>query len=114
MSEENNKKYVLNENNRNEIRYRFAKLDLKHYRDTAMPQLTKEGPTYTNSVNFRENIEIDLPKKINMLSELHPFILNGALERISLKEIDMSKMSIENFVNELCFNSKLSYIEFIP
>ncbi|MHA2036658.1 MAG: anaerobic ribonucleoside-triphosphate reductase [Promethearchaeota archaeon] len=112
LSKRHKKNFVLSENISKKSPYRFAKLDLKHFPKKAIPQFKGKMHFYTNSAHFREKAEIDVIKQVKNQEIYHQFIINGAIEYISLSELEISNLSLEDFVKKAFLPSNLERIQF--
>ena len=112
MSEKDNKNYVLKENPSNKAQYRFAKLDLEHFPETAIPQSNTTGVFYANSTHFKENIDIELFERITKQGLFHSIIQNDVSEGISLSSIQNKSQELKAFVNNICLKSDIAGIRF--
>ncbi len=112
LSEQDKKKYVLEESCLEKPKYRFAKLDLKHFPKNAIPQQNKFGHYYTNSSHFREGIDINLLERVDKQGNFQKIIQNGVLEKITLNELKKDSQEISKIIKSICFNSKISNFRF--
>ncbi|TFG08249.1 MAG: anaerobic ribonucleoside-triphosphate reductase [Promethearchaeota archaeon] len=104
--------YILQENFSTKVLYRFARLDLKHFRDIAIPQASPVVNYYTNSAHFNRNIEIDLAEKLNKQGQFHEIIRNGRnIECIPSKIIENDEWVLEKFL-KLVDTSNIACIKF--
>jgi len=113
MAERDDKNYVLKESSSEKARFRFAKLDLEHFPETAIPQKTEKGTFYANSTHFRDGIDIDMFDRITKQGKFHSIIQHGVLESITLNGIKSGFQELKEFVNNICFKSDIAGIRFI-
>jgi len=113
FSEKYEKRYLLSENISRKAIIRFTNLDLKHFPKITLPQFKKQNYVYTNSAHFRKNAKIDIVDKIKMQENFHLLIQNEAIEFISLKELNIANIELEDFVKEIYSRSKIACLKFI-
>lgn len=113
MAERDYRNYILKESSSEKARFRFAKLDLKHFPETAIPQTSGRGVFYANSTHFRDDIDIDMLERITKQGKFHSIIQHGVLESISLNEIEDGFQGLKNLLNNICFKSDIAGIRFI-
>ena len=104
---------LLSENITKKAVYRFARLDLKHFPKIAIPQSRGEDPSYTNSFHFRKDAEIDPIEIIKKQEKLQFFIQYGAIEYISLNDLQRSNLDLADFINKIFIRSNLERLKFI-
>ena len=114
MAERDNKNYVLKESSSDKARFRFAKLDLEHFPETAIPQSTGNGVFYTNSTHFRDGIDIDLLERIIKQGKFHSVIQHGVMESIKITLLKNRTQDLKTLVDNICQKSDIAGISFIP
>ncbi|MHA1291987.1 MAG: anaerobic ribonucleoside-triphosphate reductase [Promethearchaeota archaeon] len=112
-AEKEGKNYALIENNSKKAQYRFAKLDLRHFPDKAIPNLKERNYYYTNSTHFRDNIQMELIEKTFKQAKFHPIIQNGVIEYISLDTFKEEKKKLKEIIMKICNKSELASLKFI-
>jgi ribonucleoside-triphosphate reductase len=103
-------KFILSENKSNLAVERFQKLDVKEY-PKEMKFVSKEQK-YSNSVHFRENIDINILEKMDALGIFHKQIHEGAIAYFSLNEIQKNDFIIKDFIMKAIKESTLSSFKF--
>ncbi|MHA1986651.1 MAG: anaerobic ribonucleoside-triphosphate reductase [Promethearchaeota archaeon] len=104
--------HLLSENVSKKTAFRFAKLDLKHFPKTAIPQTDGSSHFYTNSAHFREGAEINAIEKFEKQEEYQEFIQNGEIEYMSLNELKQCDLNYEDFIKRIFLPSKLRGLQF--
>jgi len=114
LSEKDKKPYFLSENTSNKGLNRFIQLDLRHFKEQIEElNLDMKNPTYSNSVHFRNDININLDKRIKEQGQFHQLIQMGAIEYISVQELQENNINLYDFIESICENSDLAQIKFI-
>ena len=113
MTQENNKKFVLQENFSNKVLYRFATLDLKHFPKLAIPQSNNNGKFfYTNSVHFNKEVDLTLLDQITKQGVFHKISQNGRhTMQISLKQL--LNQNLPELIKIVCEDSDIACLQFI-
>ncbi|MFX1500507.1 MAG: anaerobic ribonucleoside-triphosphate reductase [Promethearchaeota archaeon] len=112
LTEAVGKNFIISENNSLKAIKRFTRLDRKHF-PNLLKYLTEDiNYQYSNSVHFRNEIEIELFKRIEIQGNFHHFIKNGAIENISLYDLEENALSIHEFINIISKKSRISSINF--
>ena len=113
LTQENNKKFVLQENFSNKVLYRFATLDLKHFPKLAIPQSTNNGKLfYTNSDHFNKEADLTLLDQINKQGVFHKISQNGRhTMQISLKQL--LNQNLPELIKIVCEDSDIACLQFI-
>jgi len=109
LSNRDNKKYILSENLSENAIHRFTKLDLKHFPLKVKLFTNNKNRIYTNSVHYRNDIEVNLLNMLKNQGEFHRYIQYGAVEYVNLKKIDLTPRDL---IESLCKDSNLSCIKF--
>ena len=112
LTEENNKNFILSENISKKAIKRFTKLDFKHFPKEVKLLHNNNNYEYTNSIHFRNDIEIDLLKRVEIQGNFHHFIQNGAVEYIPLNELKENNFTLKEFINIICEKSRISSVKF--
>ncbi len=97
---------------------RFAKADLKLYREQAR-QVVKgdenlDTPYYTNSIHFRADAPISFIDRVRYQSKLHPLIESGAIIHDFVGEKKPSSEAIYNFVKKVFYETQAAQITISP
>lgn len=113
LTQENNKKFVLQENFSNKVLYRFATLDLKHFPKLAIPQSNNNGKFfYTNSVHFNKEVDLTLLDQITKQGVFHKISQNGRhTMQISLKQL--LNQNLPELIKIVCEDSDIACLQFI-
>jgi len=106
------KRYCLTEDASNKVVYRFARLDLKHFKNLAIPKLISEKYYYTNSTHFAENIKLNTKEELIKQSEFHRIIQNGTLKEISLSKYEEEFDNLKDLLRFVCNNTELRAFRF--
>ena len=114
LSEKHKTNFIISENVSKKAIKRFTKLDLKHFTKEVKLLYNDQNYEYTNSIHFRNNLEIDLFKRIEIQGDFHRFIQNGAIEYISLNDLKENNLSIQEFINIISKKSRISSVNFYP
>ncbi|NVM36369.1 MAG: hypothetical protein HWN81_12295 [Candidatus Lokiarchaeota archaeon] len=114
LTENHDKNFIISENLSRKAIKRFTKLDLKHFPKEVKLLFNNQNYKYTNSIHFRNNVELDLFKRIEIQGDFHQFIQNGAIEYISLNDLKENNLSIQEFINIISKKSKISSVNFYP
>ncbi|MFX1374364.1 MAG: anaerobic ribonucleoside-triphosphate reductase [Promethearchaeota archaeon] len=110
LSEKNNKSFILSENTSEIAINRFQKLDSKDFpKDLTSVSIKKK---YTNSVHYRDDIDIGVHNKIKNQGNFHKKIHAGAISSFSLNQIKESGMEIKDFILKVINESSLSSLKF--
>ncbi|MHA1148886.1 MAG: anaerobic ribonucleoside-triphosphate reductase [Promethearchaeota archaeon] len=112
LSKQNNKKYVIHENISNKARFKFARLDVKHFSSKAIPLRKNNKIFYTNSHHFRYNIEMNPIEKALKQGQFHPLIQRGIMELINKKEITKISLSISEVIQQIISNKSIGCFKF--
>ena len=113
FSENNNLLILLSETITKKAINRFARLDMNHFPKIALHQSNGEDPYYTNSFHFRKDVEVDPIERIKKQEKLQRFIQNGAIEYVSLDDLQRNNHDLVDFINEIFIPSKLERLKFI-
>ncbi len=111
LSEKHNKKFITSENLSERAINRFTRLDSKNFPKEV--RLVSNDDKYTNSVHFREDVEVNLLDRVKTQESFHKFIHEGAITYISFKDLQRSKLNIEEFMRKIFEESKISNLKFI-
>ncbi len=114
LSEKFDKNFIVSENGSKKAIKRFTKLDLKHFPKEVKSLNNIQNYEYTNSIHFRNNLEIDLFKRVEIQGDFHQFIQDGAIEYISLDDLKENNLSIQEFINIISKKSRISSVNFYP
>ncbi|MFX0020849.1 MAG: anaerobic ribonucleoside-triphosphate reductase [Candidatus Hermodarchaeota archaeon] len=110
LSESHNLHFILSENLSVRALKRFSLLDSKNF-PKEVKMVTDNN--YTNSVHFREDIDIDLLERVKVQEAFHEYIHEGAITYISLKELKNSEVTIKDFLTKISKDSLISNLKFI-
>ncbi|MFX1363912.1 MAG: anaerobic ribonucleoside-triphosphate reductase [Promethearchaeota archaeon] len=112
LTEAVGKNYAISENSSLKAINRFTRLDRKHF-SSLLKYLTEDLTyQYSNSIHFRKDIEVELFKRVEVQGNFHRFIKNGAIENISLYDLELNALSIHEFINIISKKSRISSINF--
>ncbi len=113
LTENYGKNFIISENISKKALKRFTKLDLKHF-PKELKQLYNNDLIYeyTNSIHFRNDKKIDLFKRVEIQGDFHRFIKNGAIEYISLYDLEEYDLNLQKFINIISKKSRISSINF--
>lgn len=114
LSQKYNKKFILHETNSKRARFRFAKLDLKHFPNKAKPNVEADIAFYSQSAHFRDFIQYDPVELIEKQAQLQELIKSNACERISMASLKQSSMTTKQFIHDVCNRSNIGVIKFDP
>ncbi len=112
LSVTHGKNFLLSENVSEKAIKRFSKLDLRLIPEGLRKISTNLNREYTNSIHFRNDVEVELFKRIEIQGEFHQYIKNGAIEYISLHDLENNNLSIQEFLNIISKKSPISSINF--
>jgi len=113
LSEKDKKPYFISENTSNKGLNRFIQSDLRHFKEQIEElNLDMKNPKYSNSVHFRNDININLDKRIKEQGQFHQLIQMGAIEYISVQELQENNINLYDFIKSICENSDLAQIKF--
>jgi ribonucleoside-triphosphate reductase len=110
LSDTQNKTFIVSENPSERAIKRFTVLDLKKFPSEVNFVCKKRN--YTNSIHFREDIDIDLIDKVKIQEDFHKYIHHGAISYISLKYLKRNKLNIKDFISKIVKESKISNLKF--
>ncbi len=118
LSKKYNMHFVLEQTPAESTAYRFAKLDMEHYRKETESVVKGNQNTgeiyYTNSTYFNVGKPMNPIDRIKDEGIFHPLIEAGALTHVWLGESKPSKEGIANFVIKTFKNTQNSQIAFSP
>jgi len=110
--------FVLEQTPAESTAYRFAKLDMEHYRSHAEKvikgNMGSREMYYTNSTYFNVSHPMNPIDKVKQEGLFHPLIDAGALTHVWLGESKPSPASIANFVKKTFRETQNSQIAFSP
>ncbi len=117
-----NRKYSLIESTSNELMFRFARLDYKHFPMKINPKIEKryknsEKLYYNNSAHFNKNTNLNLKERIAKQGRYQYLIQNGVIEQISLSKNKSEFQDAQAFKKFLKYTSEKTQIgclKFIP
>lgn len=110
LSDKHKKNFILSESLSGKASNRFSQLDSKYFPKEV--SIASNNKSYTNSIHFREDVDIDLLKRVKMQQGFHKFIHEGAFTNISLKDLKRSKINIKDFLLDILKDSKISNLKF--
>ncbi|MFC1524160.1 anaerobic ribonucleoside-triphosphate reductase [Thermodesulfobacteriota bacterium] len=118
MIEETGMKFVLEQTPAESTAYRFAKLDLSHYREKALPyvlgNLEKEEVYYTNSTLFNVGHVMDPIDRVEQEGLFHPLIEAGSITHVWLGEAQPDAQALAAFVINTFRHTQNDQIAFSP
>jgi len=118
MSKQYGMNFVLEQTPAESTAYRFAKLDLRHFRTdaekTVKGNINSGEVYYTNSTYFNVSRPMNPIDRVKEEGLFHPLIDAGALTHVWLGESSPSPESIANFVIKTFRNTQNSQIAFSP
>lgn len=118
LSEKFDLRFVLEQTPAESTAYRFAKLDMEHFRQEALGIVKGDPETreiyYTNSTYFNVSHPLNPVDKVKQEGLFHPLIDAGALTHIWLGESCPDAGSIANFVIKTFRETQNSQITFSP
>ncbi|MFX1379539.1 MAG: anaerobic ribonucleoside-triphosphate reductase [Promethearchaeota archaeon] len=109
-SNNNNKIFLLSENLSEKAINRFTNSDLKQFPDKV--RYVANNRNYTNSVNLREGLSIDVLERVKIQENFHEFIHEGATINISLTELKRNGLTIKDFLTKISKESRISNLKF--
>ncbi len=112
-----NMRFVLEQTPAESTAYRFAKLDMKHYKEAH--RVVKGNPSvdeiyYTNSTLFNVSAPIDPIERVKREGLFHPLIEAGSLTHVWLGESRPSAESLANFVVKTFRMTQNDQVAFSP
>ncbi len=118
LSKKYNMKFVLEQTPAESTAYRFAKLDLTHYKKAAKKVIKgnmKSGEVYyTNSTFFNVSIPMNPIDRVKREGKFHDLIEAGAISHIWLADAKPTAESIANFVIKTFHHTRNAQIAFSP
>jgi ribonucleoside-triphosphate reductase (formate) len=118
LSKQYNMHFVLEQTPAESTAYRFAKLDMEHFREDAEKVIKGNIQTremyYTNSTYFNVSNQMNPVDRVKQEGLFHPLIDAGALTHVWLGESKPSPASIANFVKKTFLNTDNAQIAFSP
>lgn len=118
LSEQHDMRFVLEQTPAESTAYRLARLDLGHYRDSAL-QVVKgnieDGSAYyTNSTYLNVSHPIDPIDRVYREGKFHDMIDAGALTHVWLADARPPKEAIANFVLKTFHHTRNAQVAFSP
>ena len=110
LSGKYNRMFILSENLSEKAIKRFTKLDLKQFSKEV--KLVSNNRNYTNSVHFRNNVEMNLLEKVKTQSSFHKYIHQGAIAYFSLNDLKRSDFTVRDFLKMISKDSMISSLMF--
>jgi ribonucleoside-triphosphate reductase (formate) len=117
LSRMHNMRFVLEQTPAESTAYRFAKLDMRHFRETervVKGNLSLDEIYYTNSTLFNVGAEMDAIERVKREGLFHPLIEAGSLTHVWLGEARPSAESIANFIKKTFRMTQNDQIAFSP
>jgi len=117
MSAEHGARYSLEQTPAESTAYRFAKLDIGHYKEQALKVMKGDinsGAYYTNSTYLNVGAKISAIEKVKKEGMFHPMIDAGSLTHIWLGEARPDPASLSSFVLKTFKNTTNDQIAFSP
>ncbi|MFW9829418.1 MAG: anaerobic ribonucleoside-triphosphate reductase, partial [Candidatus Thorarchaeota archaeon] len=106
LSEKQNRKFILTENTSKIAIERFQRLDIKDFPKEL--DLISPNQQYTNSIQYRDNIEINIDERIKVQGDFHRWIQEGAIISFSLNDLKKNDYTVKNFLLKVIKDSKIS------
>jgi ribonucleoside-triphosphate reductase len=91
---------------------RFAKLDLKHFPEKAIPQSSGKSAYYTNSDHLRYDADIPLSERIRKQGDYHPIVNGGVITHIWLGEQKPDIHALWELTKNICLNTNTAYFTY--
>jgi ribonucleoside-triphosphate reductase len=110
LSEKYNRMFILSENLSEKAINRFTQLDLKRFPKEL--KILSNNRNYTNSVHFRNNIEINLLEKVKIQGGFHKNIHEGAIAYFSLNDLRNNDFTVKDFLQIIAKDSMISSLKF--
>jgi len=110
LSEKYNRMFVLSENLSEKAINRFSQLDLKHFSKEL--KIVSNNRYYTNSVHFRNNVEINPLEKAKIQGGFHKNIHEGAIAYFSLNNLRKNDFTVKDFLQIISKDSMISSLKF--
>ncbi len=110
-------RFVLEQTPAESTAYRFAKLDMKQFREAesvVKGNLKTEEIYYTNSTLFNVSAPLDAISRVKREGLFHPLIEAGSLTHIWLGESRPDPDSLANFVRKIFQNTQNDQVAFSP
>ncbi len=117
LSRKQNMRFVLEQTPAESTAYRFAKLDMRLFRQAEQVvkgNLSLDEIYYTNSTLFNVGAEMDAIERVKREGLFHPLIEAGSLTHVWLGETRPSAESIANFVKKTFRMTQNDQIAFSP
>jgi len=117
LSRKHNMRFVLEQTPAESTAYRFAKLDMRLFRQAEQVvkgNLSLDEIYYTNSTLFNVGAEMDAIERVKREGLFHPLIEAGSLTHVWLGETRPSAESIANFIKKTFRMTQNDQIAFSP
>lgn len=117
LGRKHNMRFVLEQTPAESTAYRFAKLDMKQFREAetvVKGNLKTEEIYYTNSTLFNVSAPLDAIARVKREGLFHPLIEAGSLSHIWLGESSPDPDSLANFVIKIFRNTQNDQVAFSP
>jgi anaerobic ribonucleoside-triphosphate reductase len=117
LSQMHNMRFVLEQTPAESTAYRFAKLDMRLFRETervVKGNLGLDEIYYTNSTLFNVGAEMDAIERVKREGLFHPLIEAGSLTHVWLGESRPSAESVANFIKKTFRMTQNDQIAFSP
>lgn len=118
LSQKHHMRFVLEQTPAESTAYRFAKLDLEHFRPEATTvvkgNLDRKEVYYTNSTYLSVATAVNPIERVRKEGLFHPLIEAGALTHVWLGEKRPTKESLANFVLKVFRHTSNDQIAFSP
>jgi ribonucleoside-triphosphate reductase len=112
MSEENIYDYSLWEQPAESSSGRFARLDLRHFPNKAIPQSSGSSAYYTNSSHFRYDADMPLYERIKKQGDYHPIVSGGVISHLWLGEQKPDVKALWDLTKNICLNTNTAYFAY--
>ena len=117
LSRRHNMRFVLEQTPAESTAYRFAKLDMRLFRQAEQVvkgNLSLDEIYYTNSTLFNVGAEMDAIERVKREGLFHPLIEAGSLTHVWLGETRPSAESVANFIKKTFRMTQNDQIAFSP
>jgi len=111
LSKKHNKTFILSENLSEKAINRFTQLDLRSFPNEV--KFVSNNRSYTNSVHFYENADINLMDRVKIQEDFHKYIHEGAITFISLEDFKRTSLNIKDLLSKISKESKISNLKFL-
>jgi ribonucleoside-triphosphate reductase len=104
--------YIIQENLSKKVMYRFAKLDLKHFSDKAIPHSYQGHWYYSNSAHFNYKSNIDLKERFAKQGGYNKIMHNGRNIKVaSLEQIADQNYDKSEIIKHICEKTNVACVK---